>query len=335
MTISNNQSSDIPPKENIVVIRPSFKKICNDDACQAATFNFLLYSIAWKIKNSKVDYWYGTGKQINEGLDHSWGLSKTSQAVKDIVALGIIEQRRNPIKGWDQTRQYLFGKDQAEKFKELCKENKICLLHIGLPVDLLNLINAFSKNNKCICQKQQMESLNLTNAFVESNGAIPEDTTKGTSEELTEGKGSSAPPTNSPPSVSPNGIPSKPEETVPKITLNETEQAFWTLWCSVSFNKGIPPALNETAYKHISKLAPLITTEEQLDSLIKYDQKKLEAQQGTTVIYLGNLVNSYRDCKQTQPTPSQQALDRPRSGRINMTEQRLAEEAAQKRLESS
>jgi hypothetical protein len=167
-----------------IVIRPSLKRACCEgDACRAAVFNQLLYCIAWKHKKGR-DYWYGTYEEIcTTLLDDSWGVSKVIKEVKALVAQGFLEQRRNPAKGWDQTRQYLFGEEQAKKFREACEKAEIsCIEHqIGLPPDVVHLLkitNAITENNKCNCQIQQIDSANLTNASVKSNDAIPKTSSK-------------------------------------------------------------------------------------------------------------------------------------------------------------
>ncbi len=58
--------------------------------------------------------------------------------------------------------------------------------------------------------------------------------------------------------------------------------------------------LNETACGHVKKLAPHITTAEQLDSLIKYARRRLEESSGVKrkAVQLGNCVSSYSGWKQ-------------------------------------
>jgi hypothetical protein len=177
----NNAPSDI-----VVVIRPSLKRACCEgDACRAAIFNQLLYCIAWKLTYDK-DYWYGSYEEIyTKLLDESWGLSKVIKEVKVLIEQGFIEQRRNPTKGWDQTRQYLFGKEQAKKFKEACeKANISCIEHqMGFPPDVIHLLkitNAIGETNKCICQIQQNDPANLTNASVKINDATSKTSAKET-----------------------------------------------------------------------------------------------------------------------------------------------------------
>src|SRR5437763_14290378 len=69
--------------EMVVIIRPSFKKLCEQDACRAALLNHLLYWIARRAKGQEEDairsgevYWYGSNADICAGLDSSWSLWK-------------------------------------------------------------------------------------------------------------------------------------------------------------------------------------------------------------------------------------------------------------------
>ena len=93
-------------------------------------------------------------------------------------------------------------------------------------------------------------------------------------------------------------MPETPEE----IILTPQEHAFWSLWCGVWFNKDVLPNLTPTAYGHVKTLAPFITTEDDLKSLIIYARYDLQASSGVKrkAIQLGNLVNSYRGWKQEQ-----------------------------------
>ena len=102
-------------------------------------------------------------------------------------------------------------------------------------------------------------------------------------------------------------------EPAPKFDLTPEQQHFWSLWCGVWFNQDIPPELTETAYKHVGKLAPHITSEQDMNSLIDYTRKELQESQGIRrkAVQLGNCVNSYRGWKQVQreeppPTPEEE-----------------------------
>lgn len=113
-----------------------------------------------------------------------------------------------------------------------------------------------------------------------------------------------------------------------KFHLTEQEEQFWGLWCQVWFNKDIPPDLNKTAYGHVVKLAPHITTPEQLESLMKRAKKDLEDAQGIKrkTVYLGNLVTSYPGWKQEQqPAPALQEQKKALSPKEQEERERLAE----------
>lgn len=162
-------------KTFIVIIRPEFKAICQDDACRAGMFNHILYNVA-RAKQQGSEYWHSTGDDIWEETQRSWGKSKTLKEIKDLVTTGIVAQTSNPKNSWDRTKYYTFGEAEAKKLHELCVKNKVCLASIKFPVavsHLLNLTNAFCKNNKCICCNQQIDLLNLTDRFVDFN--IPTD----------------------------------------------------------------------------------------------------------------------------------------------------------------
>jgi hypothetical protein len=185
--------------EMVVIIRPSFKKLCDQDACRAALFNHLLYWIARRAKGQEANkirsgevYWYGTAKEICAGLDNSWSVNKVRKEIKALVESGLIGQRHNPVKGWDQTRHYFFGMEQGKALKDACAEHGINLLELGLPTDmlhLLNLVNAFTKSGKCNSQIGEMDLPNMADASPKSGNAIPKITAK----ETTKKEGGSSP----------------------------------------------------------------------------------------------------------------------------------------------
>lgn len=169
--------------EILVIIRPSFKKFCSNDACQAALFNHLLYWIArkakgqteQKIKSGEV-YWYGSAEEICDSIDQSWSVNKVRKEIKELVAANLIGQRHNPNNGWDQTRYYFFGEEQGKKLKEQCEKYDICLTHLGLPADVLhlpNLVNASNKNGKCNCQISEMDLPNKANVITKTTTKGP------------------------------------------------------------------------------------------------------------------------------------------------------------------
>lgn len=84
--------------EMVVIIRPSFKKICEQDPCQATLLNHLLYWIAQKAKGQETDkissgevYWYGSYQDIcSTGLDDSWSMWKVRKELKALGESGLI-----------------------------------------------------------------------------------------------------------------------------------------------------------------------------------------------------------------------------------------------------
>ena len=174
--------------EMVVIIRPSFKKFCGQDACRAALFNHLLYWIAQKAKGQDrasvqegAVYWYSTAEEIYAGLDNSWSINKVRKELKALVEAGLIGQCRNPTKGWDQTRHYFIGSEQGKVIRDACEKHGICLLHLGLRPDVLHLlsvVNAFDKNGKCSCQVCEMEPPHVVDATTKNGNAIPKDNPK-------------------------------------------------------------------------------------------------------------------------------------------------------------
>jgi len=169
--------------EIVVIIRPSFKKICANDACRAALFNHLLYWIARKAKGQTEEkikkgevYWYGSAEDICNSIDQSWSVNKVRKEIKELVTANTIGQKHNPYNGWDQTRYYFFGEEQGKILREQCEKYDICLNHLGLPKEvshLLNLVNAFDKKGKCNCQINEMDLPNMAD--------VTKSTSKGTS----------------------------------------------------------------------------------------------------------------------------------------------------------
>lgn len=291
----------------VVIIRPSLKRACCEgDACRAAILNQLLYSIAWKLTTYDKDYWYGSYEEIyTKLLDESWGLSKVIKETKTLIAQGFIEQRRNPDKGWDQTRQYLFGEEQAKKFREACKKAGVCIEHqMGFPPDVIHLLkitNAISKNNKCNCQIQQMDSMNSTNASVKNNDAIPKTTTKTSSKITTKRENErpneeTTPETSFSPSLSSQS--SFSEEKGPKeVVFTEKQMIVYTLAQERKYSR----LKKDTKHQvHCEALAEAgVTTGEKMDSLEKFCREKL-SYKGHIDLCLGNLVSELNGWLQVQ-----------------------------------
>lgn len=182
-----------PTQERVVIIRPSFKKFCGNDACRAAAFNHLLYWIAKKTKGEPLERikkgeiaWYGSGEEITSELDDSWSVNKVRQEVKNLVSDGLIGQRRNPQNGWFQTRHYFFGEEQANALKAKCDKLGIILAHLALPaeiVHLLNLVNAFTKCGESNCQICEMDLPNLVTPITKSGKCKTQITTQDSTQE--------------------------------------------------------------------------------------------------------------------------------------------------------
>lgn len=178
--------------EMIVIIRPGFKKICLD-GCRAAVFNHALYWIAQKSKGQPKDKiqngeitWYATTEEIAEGMSDTWGVCKVRKEVNALFDMGILGRCKNPDWGADRTKHFFFGKEQCAKLLALCKKYNVCLLHIGLRAEVLqmiNLSNASDKSIECICENHHLHSMNLSDAFDESIEAITKDSTKVTTKD--------------------------------------------------------------------------------------------------------------------------------------------------------
>lgn len=176
-------------REMVVIIRPSFMKFCDQDACRAALFNHLLYWIAQKakgqeerrVKSGEV-YWFGSIEQdIHQGLAGAWGISKIKQELRALVGAGLIGQRHHPVNAWDRTYCYFIGEDQGKAIKQACTQHAVCLDALDLKNEVLHLLKitgALGESHQCKSQMQPMDQVNLTDASVESNQAIPKDSPK-------------------------------------------------------------------------------------------------------------------------------------------------------------
>ncbi len=170
--------------EMVIIIRPSFKKVCGPDACRAGLYNHILYRLAKKAKNEPEKdvregniFWFASAEDICQDIDEAWCVNKVRKEVNKLVDGGLLGQRHNPIKKWDRKFQYFISEEQGKKLLERCEAEGICLLHIGLNAEvlhLLHMVNAFNKNGGCICQKEEMELPNMGNASTINGGAIPE-----------------------------------------------------------------------------------------------------------------------------------------------------------------
>jgi hypothetical protein len=189
----------IVSREMVVIIRPSFKKICAQDPCRAALFNHLLYWIAQKAKGQETDrirsgdvYWYGSYQDIcSTGLDDSWSMWKVRKELKALVECGLIGQRHNRVVGFDREYQYFFGQAQGKVLRALCEKQGVHLLELGLCDEVLHLLktaDACAENTQCIGRKPQMHLLFSSDASVENSRAIPKDFPKMTTKDSTKGE---------------------------------------------------------------------------------------------------------------------------------------------------
>lgn len=160
-------------KEIVVVIRPSFMKFCKD-ACQAALLNHILFWIAWNAKDKpqktilagEITY-YATNEVLIECMAGAWSEKKVRSEVNALIDLGIIGRTKNQKWGTDRTKYFYFGQEQYAKLIELCKKFSICLAHIGLPKEIINLLVAFDKSIECPCTKQMVNLLNANGKSTE------------------------------------------------------------------------------------------------------------------------------------------------------------------------
>jgi hypothetical protein len=190
----------------VVLIRPSFMKFCGD-GCRVAAFSHIFYWIARKAKDQPRDKvrngeitWYATTEEITADLAHVWGVCKVRKEVNALIDMGVIGQSRNQKWSADRTKHFFFGREECTKLLDLCQEHSICLLHIGLPSEILHLIdltNANDRSIKCSCEDTesndesieykrsiyQKQTIDLSNANDESIGAISQDFTQMTTKD--------------------------------------------------------------------------------------------------------------------------------------------------------
>jgi hypothetical protein len=328
-------------QEMVVIIRPSFKKFCGQDACRAALFNQLLYWIARRAKGrekasvqSGEVYWYGTAEEICAGLDDSWSINKVRKEIKALVDAGLIGQRRNPVKGWDQTRHYFIGLDQGTAIREACGKYGICLLHLGLRPDvlhLLNMVNAFDTLDLCSCQIDHAELPNLVNegdknghsnyqtsemhlpkmvdAPPKNGNAIPEDTVKVSSKDNQKEEKEPSPSLTHPSDVSSQESPNIPANE-PNIPANSEDVSqldqlrFWLKELKIHGSKDPVKASQDLA-----SLVPHIHSINDLKVLYTYTEKRIYGENKT--VFLGNVAGSVQDWIKSQiplDTEAQQGL---------------------------
>src|SRR5437588_9711793 len=300
--------------EGIVIIRPSFMKLCQD-GCRAALFNHIFYWIAKKamdqsqeaLQAGEVTY-YATSEELVEQMAGAWGICKVRNAVNDIINLGIIGRGKNPKWGADRTKYFFFSKEQYTKLVELCKKHTICLAHIGLPKEMIALLSVFSQSVECPCTgkmvnlsnandksiecSEHKQTINLSNANDKSIGAITKVTTKDTKTKVTERKNGATPAKqetshSSIPSSSHSQISFSQETKPEEVTFAEEEQAIYDYGRQTLFKA--KPLLKTAKLKgECAELAKHITTLEQFQSLLQF-VRALPYIQGQ--VHLKNLVN--------------------------------------------
>lgn len=205
-------SAQIEISDFITIIRPQFMTFCKD-ACRSATFNHMLFRIAWKCKDQPKEkiqsgdvLWYAKNEQITNEMSNAWGVCKVRQEVEALIKMNLIGKRKNPAWGADRTKHFCFGSEQCEVFLKHCENNNICVVHLDLPVEVKHLIYSSVANDtsiKCCCERSenaeandkcidsksynhQMVTIDVSDGNDESIKAIPKNTTKTTTEEHTE-----------------------------------------------------------------------------------------------------------------------------------------------------
>jgi hypothetical protein len=148
-------------RELVSITRPSFVKLCKDK-CMAVLLNHFLYWISWKCKDQEkykiqagMITYYATTKELAECID--WCEKKVRLSVNALIELGIIGLTHNQKYKMDRTKHFFFGRDQYKKLIELCVKNSICLAHIGLPKEIMQMLAAFSETVPCPCSKQMVK----------------------------------------------------------------------------------------------------------------------------------------------------------------------------------
>ena len=175
MEIRNEQG--LTCHEMVVIIRPSLMRFCQD-GCRAAVLNHILYWIARKAKGQPqkktgaITY-YATTEELTACLANAWGSEKVRKEVNALVNMGIVGRGKNPGWGTDRTKHFFFGQEQGATLLALCQEQEICLLHIGLPTEIVHMIaQANHKSVKCLCPEQITDHRNANHKSAKCISAI-------------------------------------------------------------------------------------------------------------------------------------------------------------------
>jgi hypothetical protein len=193
----------------ITIIRPEFMTFCQD-ACRAAALNHLLFRIAYKSKDQPKEniqagqiLWYAKTALITGEMSNAWGVCKVRNEVNGLVDMNLIGRCNNPAWGADRTKHFFFGAEQCKVLVDLCEKNGICLVHLGLPAEVVHLIysaNANDKSIKCSCpdgeandksikcirSNHHLQMMIPSNAFDKNIEAITKNTTKNYNKDNTE-----------------------------------------------------------------------------------------------------------------------------------------------------
>jgi hypothetical protein len=207
-----------------------------------------------KIQNGEVS-WYATTEEITEGLASAWGVCKVRQEVNAIIDMGIIGRDRNRQWGADRTKHFVFGKEQCATLLKLCQEHNVCLHAIGLSADVVQMINLSNASDEiiiCKCGIHQMQMINLSNGHAQANDK--------SIRAITKDKDSTK-------------VSSKGDDT--KINLSSSAQSFYSHWITLDYPKEAAKVLDAKLAEQCEKLAPDVTTREELISLCEYCLKML------------------------------------------------------------
>jgi hypothetical protein len=282
-----------------------------------------MYWISWKNKDqpksviqSGMRTYYATAKELAEYL--GWCEKKIRMSVNALIELGIIGLTHNQKYKMDRTKHFFFGRDQYKKLIELCVKNSICLAHIGLPQEIMQMLAAFSETVPCPCSGQmvkmpiangkndQLQTVKIPNAFGKNDHLKTKITDKDSNLDINkermnresqqkENVDSSRPSTR--PSKSSQKFSSedeKPEE----VTLTELGQHIFEFACKTLF-KAKKPKITQKIKDECELLASHVKTFKQFESLLQYVQSKFDAP-----YHLKNMTNELNDWLQIQNTAS-------------------------------
>lgn len=160
----------------LTIIRPEFMSFCGD-ACRAATFNHLLFRIAYRCKDQprkdiqtgKV-LWYGKNEQITEEMSNAWGVCKVRKEINALIDMKLIGKGSNPAWGADRTKHFFFGAKECAIFLQYCEKDNICVVHLDLPPEVKHLIYlscANDKSIKCLCPEGEKQMINSSEHLID------------------------------------------------------------------------------------------------------------------------------------------------------------------------